>query len=54
MKQTLSREHRCILEITVAQARAQAESDLLMHPDGYPVSLNDCRREEAYRALLPQ
>ena len=119
MKQTLSREHRRILEVTVAQARAQAESgaekalkalavaakeqqahatdaqkklrvrlrahgralgdllrpddtqatnhllseiayehwhrmlfarflaesDLLMHPDGYPVNLNDCKED---------
>jgi hypothetical protein len=26
-------------------ARFLAESDLLMHPDGYPVSLNDCKED---------
>ncbi len=33
-------------------ARFLAESDLLMHPDGYPVSLNDCK-EDAERLDPP-
>ena len=57
MKITLSRDH-LVTEIACEHGHRMlfagflAESDLLMHPDGYPVSLTDCK-EDAERLDPP-